>query len=326
VECYGKVPASIVLRMFLTIGRPGVSEDSSIPSAVDNPVIRKALLRDFYGKFEKQFDEIWKLLNRGTIKSLAGELAKDDVAIRLSEIVALNQRRYDPAAFREHQSKRFASDSRVPVEGSYFDVVKRGIRAAEAAAENLEVLVASFQAFDHLHIDKTFEALNGLSVVLGMSSPEMDFSNFLKSALVTGRDIKLLAAAMQVATGQSLHKQGRGRPGSIYVSLAIELAILWDELTRSVIVTPKSSRQDKTGLRPGSPQPSTQFIWLAMQMVDPKVTLQKTETAIRNAMPAVWILSEHTPLAKRITIDDRAEAEFPELMALLKGKPVQKKG
>jgi putative ABC transport system substrate-binding protein len=66
--------------MFLTIGRPGVSEDSSIPSAIDNPIIRKALLRDFYGKFEKQFDEIWKLLRGGTVKSLAGELAKDDVA------------------------------------------------------------------------------------------------------------------------------------------------------------------------------------------------------------------------------------------------------
>jgi hypothetical protein len=311
--------------MFMTIGRPGVSEDSSIPSAIDNPVIRKALLRDFYGKFEKQFDEIWKLLRGGTIKSLAGELAKDDVAIRLSEIVALNQRRYDPAAFREHQSKRFASDPRVPVEGSYFDAVKRGIRAAEAAAENLEVLVASFRAFDYLHIDKTFEALNGLSVVLEMSSPEMGFSNFLKSALVTGRDIKLLAVAMQLATGQSLQKQGRGRPRSIYVPLAIELALLWEELTRSVIVTPKSRRHDKAALRPGSPQPSTQFIWLAMQMVDPEVTLQKTETAIRSAMPAVWIMSEHTPLAKRIAIDDRAEAELPKLMALLKGKAVQKK-
>src|ERR1035437_7415814 len=158
--------------MFLTIGRPGVSEDSSIPSAIDNPMIRKALLRDFYGKFEKQFDEIWKLLNRGTKKSFAGEFAKDDVAIRLSEIVALNQRRYDPAAFREHQSKSFGSDPLVPVEGFYFDVVKRGIRAAEAAAENLEVLVASFRAFDHLHIDKTLEVLNGLSTFRGMSSPE----------------------------------------------------------------------------------------------------------------------------------------------------------
>jgi hypothetical protein len=312
--------------MFLTIGRPGVSENSSIPSAIDNPIIRKALLGEFYGEFEKQFDEIWKLLRGGTVKSLAGELAKDDVAIRLSEIVAFNQRRYDPAAFREHLSKRFASDPQVPVEGSYFDLVKRGIRAAEAAAENLEVFVASFLAFDPLHFNQILEFSNALSVGSGMSSREMKFPNYLKSLLVTGGRLKLLAVAMQSVTGQSLQKPGRGRPRSIYVSVAIELAILWEELTGSAIVTPKSRRQDKAVLRPGSPQPSTQFIWLAIQMVDPEVTLQKTETAIRSAMPAVWIMSEHTPIAKRIAIDDRLEVELPELMALLKGKPVQKKG
>jgi len=294
-----------------------VSEDSNIPSAIDNPVIRKALLRDFYGEYEKQFDEIWKLLGGGTVKSLAGELAKDDVAIRLSEIIALNRRRYDPAAFREHQSKRFRSDPRVPVEGTYFDVVKRGIQAAEAAAENLEILVASFRAFDHRHIDKTFEMLNSLSVIVGRSSPEMEYYDFLNSALVTGRGMKLLAVAMQLATGQSLQKQGRGRPSSIYVSLAIELAILWEEITRSVIVTPKSSRQDKAGLRPGSPQPSTQFIWLGFRLVDPKITLQQAETAIRNALPMVRIMSDPTDAAKIEAFYGEVRAAAPDLFKLL---------
>jgi hypothetical protein len=80
---------------------------------LSNDYISGALLREFYGEFGERFDEIWALLNRWNTKLIASEYRKNDVAIRLGEIVALNKRRYDPVAFASHQSKRAFPDRRV---------------------------------------------------------------------------------------------------------------------------------------------------------------------------------------------------------------------
>jgi hypothetical protein len=84
------------------------------PSASDHSVIREGLLRDFYDHFETKFAEIWKLLKGGTDKSLVGALSKDDVALRISEIVAPTRRRYDANAFKERQKELIPTDGPLP--------------------------------------------------------------------------------------------------------------------------------------------------------------------------------------------------------------------
>jgi hypothetical protein len=304
-----------------------MSENSTSLSATDNPKIRKALLRHFYDQFEKQFEEIWKLMKGGTDKSLAGALAKDDVAIQLSEIIELARRRYDPAAFKENQSKRVASDALAPIGGSYFDVVKRGIQAAKIAVENIDIFIASMMTLDVLHIQKTMETLNSLSGLFEIPVFEIDFFQFLRSVSTTRRDIDLCATAMMLATAQKPGKRGRGRPPSIYVPLVIDLAVLWKELTGNVIVMPKSRRRDKQAIRPGSPQISTQFVWLALRLVDPKITLQQAETAIRNALPVLRVINGETYYAKRKTAYKSLirDSETSEFIKLLKLRPDYKK-
>jgi hypothetical protein len=168
-----------------------VKKSQNLPSASDHPYIREALLREFYDRFGTKFDEIWRLIKGGTDKSLVGALSKHDVAIRLSEIVAPARRRYDAAAFKERQEERQGITYGVPVPtgDSYFDVVKRGIEAAQNAAENLETFLSSLMTLDHLHIQQTLDILNNLRSISKFPGSEEDFAEFLKSFETTRHDL-----------------------------------------------------------------------------------------------------------------------------------------
>jgi len=279
-----------------------VNTSSNPPSASDHPVIRAALLRDFYDHFETKFAEIWKLIKGGTDKSLVGALSKDDVALRISEIVAPARRRYDAAAFKERQKELITYGVPVPKGDSYFDVVKRGIQAAQIAADNLEIFLSSLTTLDHLHIQQTLDFLNTFRLMSKFPGSEDDFTEFLKSIETTRWNVIMCQAAMKLATGQRIGKRRKGRPATIYTPVAIMVGKLWEELTGRVIVTPKSRKKDKDEVRPGSPQTSTQFVWLTLQMVDPNIKLQQAETAIRNVLPALRLMSETTDPEKKLTI------------------------
>ena len=121
-----------------------------------------------------------------------------------------------------------------------------------------------------------------------------DFTEFLKSIETTRLNVIMCQASMRVATRQRVGKLGKGRPSSIYTPVAVMVGVLWETLTGKTIVTPKSRRADKVGIRPESPQTSTQFVWLALKMVDRNITLQQAETAIRNALPTLKLMSEAT--------------------------------
>jgi|ERR1039458_2156155 hypothetical protein len=123
---------------------------------------------------------------------------------------------------------------------------------------------------------------------------EEDFYEFQKSIETTRLNVIMCQAAMKLATGQRVGRRVKGRPASIYTPVAVMLGVLWEKLTGKEIVTPKSRKKDKDEVRPESPQISTQFVWLALQMVDPNIKLQQAETAIRNALPALRLMSETT--------------------------------
>jgi hypothetical protein len=187
-----------------------VNTTPNSPSASDNPVIREALLRDFYDHFETKFAEIWKLVKGGTDTSLVGALSKDDVALRISEIVALTRRRYDANAFKERQKELITYGVPVPTGDSYFDVAKRGIQAAQIAADNLKIFLSSLVALDHLHIQQTVDLLNTFRLMSKFPGSEEDFYEFLKSIETTRLNVIMCQVAMRLATAQRVEKRGRG--------------------------------------------------------------------------------------------------------------------
>ncbi len=272
--------------------------------------IRRAELQDFYDNHEARFLEIWNLTQRHVHRSLFGTLSKDDLALRLNDIVAPSRVRYSPTAFQQKQKGWAASGLPVSHANSYFDAAKQGIEAAKVAADNLEIFVASMLGLDTRHAR---EAMGIVALQAERSkiriSGRLDLVESIRKLRWT---LRVWRVAMVIATRQSVKPRGKGKPGSIYPRLAEELGELWEELTGKKVVTPggqkkivaskdgkkllKRKDQKKTSKEPRreSSEISTQFIWLAMQMVIPTIGLPQAETAIRNAIPVLRLRSSLT--------------------------------
>lgn len=257
--------------------------------------IRMAELEDFYANHKAKFLEIWRLTQREAHRSLFNALSTDDLALRLNDIIAPSRIRYSATAFKEKQKGWAASGLPTCRADSYFDAARQGIEAAQLAADNLNMFIASLLALDNRHA----------SLVVEVIVRQAERSNIRSSADVLPELLQIIRRAewtlracqlgMMIATGQSMEKRKKGRPSSIYTPLAQELGLLWEDLTSEEVVTP---RHQKKRPREELSQISTQFIWLAMQMAVPDLKLRQAETAIRNAIPLLRLWGSLTDPAK----------------------------
>jgi hypothetical protein len=270
--------------------------------APESDPIRAALLREFYSQHGRKFEDIWKLVKGGTDRSLVGALSRDDLAFRLDEIVTPARQRYDATAFKNHLKEMTSYGAPVPSAESYFDAARQGIQAARVAADNLHIFVTSMLALNPRDIQQVMELVEILAMKLRVDISENGFTEFLDSIRKTALVVEACYAAMILATGQIVKKRGKGRPPSIYASLAIDFGELWEEVTGKPVATPKSQKKSNNESRHESSQISTQFVWLAMQMAVPNIKLQQAETAIRNAVPALRLRSKLTDPEKKAAL------------------------
>jgi hypothetical protein len=93
-----------------------------------------------------------------------------------------------------------------------------------------------------------------------------------------------LKAGLRVARSPESRGEGRTRPRLPYLMPMVELLRLWTVLTQKKVVTPRGTAIAKNAAVVEAIQPSTEFVRLALRMIDPSVTLPNVMTSIKNAM------------------------------------------
>ncbi|WP_342712896.1 hypothetical protein AAFG13_18235 [Bradyrhizobium sp. B124] len=97
---------------------------------------------------------------------------------------------------------------------------------------------------------------------------------------------KMVAAYLRLAIHMAGHFEarpsGRSRPRLPQFVPAVRLMDLWERLTRTKIVTPKSPAPGKN--KPEAVQPSTEFVRLGLKMIDSEITAANTVTLIKRAL------------------------------------------
>src|SRR6185503_16435053 len=128
---------------------------------------------------------------------------------------------------------------------------------------------------------------------IGNVSSFLRMLNDFKALMLT------LHAAIILGTGISGVSKGKGRPPSPYVEPALELIQVWESLTATRyaedsplwlmkrVPTPKKleiSEPKGKDQKYLTKQPSTEFILIALRMIDPKIKDAEVFTAIKKAL------------------------------------------
>jgi hypothetical protein len=246
-------------------------------------VIYEEIVREFKKKHGAELNELWVLLKGGTGNCLAPNWTKDDVAFNVSQIVTLQRGRYDKASFQQRLAP--LNYSLLEPTLSYFESIKQGIIAAEKVSGSCKALLASLIALDGEHIDGFMTALHKALEQSKISVFRGDYMEILQtiSGLITG--VEACKIALILSTSQTVEKKTRGRPSSRYVSVGMDAARLWEDMTNRSVVTPKGHLNFDGKME--ASQASTQFIHLVLKMVETRITLKETMTAIRHALPLI---------------------------------------
>ena len=103
-----------------------------------------------------------------------------------------------------------------------------------------------------------------------------------------------LHAAIKLGTGISELPKSKGRPSSPYVQPALELIQVWESLTATpycedsplevIKRVPTPKRLEVKDRKYLTKQPSTEFILIALRMINPKIKDAEVFTAIKNAL------------------------------------------
>ena len=118
--------------------------------------------------------------------------------------------------------KRFAEDK------DYFVRIEQCIRSAETAEKALQEFVDLFMRMDTAHRDAILYLANE---VAPDQFQDQKLGEFLGQLTAMPTMMKVLAAAVTLATGISAAKRSRGQPQSPYISPAFELMQQWEYLT-----------------------------------------------------------------------------------------------
>jgi hypothetical protein len=113
-----------------------------------------------------------------------------------------------------------------------------------------------------------------------------DFEQLLSKLSQIKLNIDWYNGALTVTTGVKLWKENLGRKFSQYVLATVQLIDVWQDLTGRKVSSPKAERPDKKKKKgpAATTQASTQFIYLALKMIDSKATFPNAVSNIRRAV------------------------------------------
>jgi hypothetical protein len=232
----------------------------------DENLVAKLRLAEFKAKFPQEIEQICSLAPlRGRPHLL------DDFLLTVDEIVGLAQRRLN-----KDQVER----------------IVQSIRSSKDAADEIAAIMEALGKVDGVQLETVLSIASEVFPRPFFKNQDLPgFSRLLqdfRTLLLT------LHAAIQFGTGITDKPISRGRPPSPYVRQALELIEAWENVTaeqfaedsplwlRKRVPTPKREKTDdgKIVIK----QPSTEFIGIALRMIDPKIKDAQVFTAIKNAL------------------------------------------
>jgi hypothetical protein len=176
--------------------------------------------------------------------------SQDAVAFRLGEIVY------------RYREREFDSE--------YVDRIRAGV----AAADKSDTLIKALKGLDAGHVGTLMFVARKFRPTRGDN-----FFDLIDEAAESLSKLRRISQILSFATGEPI--KAEGRPCIPYVLATCELASLWEELTLSAVVYPKVIAKGLRG-EDEAVQPSTQFIYLALKMIAPPITVQNAMTCLKH--------------------------------------------
>ncbi|WP_424629597.1 hypothetical protein [Bradyrhizobium sp. SYSU BS000235] len=199
--------------------------------------------------FKSEFDQMCTVLRRAPISA---KIADEELCSLLGEILL-------PELVRIESSEKNLDLERA-TEG-----LGPAIAVIDEIRDTLDCSGHSFLEkvnieFNHYQIDGPVDAPSMLGILERSSS-----------------DLKVLRRAIIDALGNDARQIGRSRPQLKYDEATAALMKLWVMLTGRNVASPKGAAKDGSG----AIQPSTEFVRLGLQIIDPKSTTANAITSIR---------------------------------------------
>jgi hypothetical protein len=216
--------------------------------------------------------------------------SKDELQIKLGEIIYAYRNRYlDSAderlalvgenvpACQRPALKKTAND-----ELPYFNRIYEAVQELRAAVNALKNATDRLVYVDLDH----FRQISRIARSLPNSTvQELDPYNVQVRLREISTYVAILAVSIQLGTGTSLAPPRKGRPGNLHLWPATALIELWEELSGAAAVYPRGSALGKDH-QVELTQPSTEFVRLALKMIDPPRMTDPTSAAART-IPAI---------------------------------------
>jgi hypothetical protein len=233
---------------------------------IEENLVDKLRLAEFKAEFP---NEVAQICNLAPLQAKPDLL--DDFLLKVVNIVGLGRRRLD----KDHVER-----------------IIKSIRSSKDAADKIPAIAEALGEMD------AGELGNVLSIAtevfprpffknqdpMGIFRLLRDFHNLLLT----------LHAAIQLGTGIDERPPGRGRPSSPYVQPTLKLIEAWEVITAEqswndlpllrVKDVPTPKRLDVRDQKIVTKQPSTEFIRIALRMIDPNIKDAQVFTAIKNAL------------------------------------------
>jgi hypothetical protein len=160
-----------------------------------------------------------------------------------------------------------------------------------AAAIALGKAAANFARLDSLHKETFGDAIAGFASygIDAFSSANAGlqlYQEIIFELEKMSRKAQLVAFSVKGIRAFESKQAGRSRPKLPYLMPTLRFIELWEALTGAKVVAPKGVAKDHGKDGKGAIQPSTEFIRLALKMIDPKITAANAITSIKNALAA----------------------------------------
>ena len=220
-----------------------------------------------------------------------GDKSKDKLQLQLGAIVYLHRRRYGDDAYNGLAKQNYpvppisarprSSKKKLPtLELPYFELIREALAGLQDAVGSLENAANRLKFVDMPH----WETIS----IVAKSIPSLEVEDF--DALNVHRRLAGLmnflaglSISIQLGTGVTTSRKGKGRPGDNYLWAAMDLVELWKVISGKSVTTPRGTANAKNDQKEFT-QPSTEFVRLALKMIDPHVTNSEVVTAIRGAL------------------------------------------
>jgi hypothetical protein len=181
-------------------------------------------------------------------------------------------------------------------------------------AVNLDKLAESMLCLDDIHTEDFGNAIAAyerlkLEVFVSKNRGNDMFSEVLLEIESMSRKAQLIAIGVRGITAPESKSEGRSRPRLPFLRPTTLLMKEWEALTGKGVVAPKGITEGEAD------QPSTEFIRLALKMIDPKVTAANTITSIKTALATnkkIKALTANKPTATDILLQILKENAAPE--------------